>query len=374
MNDYSVVGLLYGDECKGATVDAIGKTLVDDGYDVVGVKHGGAQAAHRVVYEGTSFVYSQLSAASHRGAKTVLAPDFVVDLPALVNEIEGFEDAFGFAPDVWVSSACPTVTPDTIQMSHEREVKNQHGSTGRGVGWARVKNYSVRQFMKELYQNPNADQWTTDSWHALARVKVFPGTPAGIRGIIKDRDVLVHEASQGVCLDQEHGFFPHCVRTDTTFGPANRFREMLGRGRAEHVGCLRTYTTRHGNGPLMAEFDADHPLCEDAENKTGKWQGRFRAGPIDRPLIDYALHCVGGVDWLSVSCWDREVPEEYIVNYTIPQQAAAGSFKARESATGWMRQQTAQFETLTGHEDWLDGLPRVKLRGFGPSADEREWA
>ncbi len=78
-------------------------------------------------------------------------------------------------------------------------------------------------------------------------------------------------------------------------------------GRAERLGVLRTYCTRHGAGPMPTggrEWDA---LSADDHNKTGAWQEDFRSGPFDAVLARYALDVVGGCDGLAFTHLDKLV-------------------------------------------------------------------
>ena len=64
---------------------------------------------------------------------------------------------------------------------------------------------------------------------------------------------------------------------------------------------LRTFTTRHGAGPLVTE---DPVLCArlpDRHNRDHPWQGAFRVGHLDLVATRYALAATGGVDSLVVT-------------------------------------------------------------------------
>ena len=61
--------------------------------------------------------------------------------------------------------------------------------------------------------------------------------------------------------------------------------DPAGRGRlpatARRLGVVRTYTTRHGPGPLVTEDPELPPMLPEPHNGHGRWQGAFRVGHFD---------------------------------------------------------------------------------------------
>src|SRR4051812_1885581 len=79
------VGLGFGDEGKGATVDHLCRTL-DAG---LVVKYtGGSQCGHNVYHEGKRHTFSQFGAGTFHGAETYLGPQVIVYPEALRNEAD----------------------------------------------------------------------------------------------------------------------------------------------------------------------------------------------------------------------------------------------------------------------------------------------
>ena len=84
----------------------------------------------------------------------------------------------------------------------------------------------------------------------------------------------VFEGAQGVLLDEWHGFHPYTTWSTTTFANAEA---LLGRrAGACRLGVLRTYTTRHGAGPLVTEDAGSPRRCRT--RTTGTARGRARSG------------------------------------------------------------------------------------------------
>ena len=114
----------------------------------------------------------------------------------------------------------------------------------------------------------------------------------------------IFEGAQGVLLDQVHGFQPHTTWSDCTFGNANMLLDGFA-GDITRLGVTRAFMTRHGAGPLPTESPALAPLVAHDHNKTGPWQGAFRVGALDLPLLRYASNCIDMLDGLCVTNLDR---------------------------------------------------------------------
>ncbi|WP_250980050.1 adenylosuccinate synthetase [Streptomyces sp. RKAG293] len=111
--------------------------------------------------------------------------------------------------------------------------------------------------------------------------------------------------AQGVLLDEWHGFHPYTTWSTTTFANAETLlAEAGGAGTALRLGVVRTYTTRHGPGPLVTEDPELARELPEPHNGHGRWQGAFRTGHFDAVAHAYAVEVCGGVDALAVTHLD----------------------------------------------------------------------
>jgi adenylosuccinate synthase len=62
---------------------------------------------------------------------------------------------------------------------------------------------------------------------------------------------------------------------------------------------------RHGAGPLPTESKRLESLLAEEHNGIDPWQGRFRMGWFDLPLIRYALKVCKGIDYLALTHLDK---------------------------------------------------------------------
>jgi adenylosuccinate synthase len=111
----------------------------------------------------------------------------------------------------------------------------------------------------------------------------------------------IYEGAQGILLDVERGFHPHVTKTITTFKNA----EKLCNTPYEKVGVLRTYITRHGNGPLPTQDDAMGGLFTEDHNGYNLWQGSFRIGWQDLLLAKYGVEISGMPDYIAMTHIDK---------------------------------------------------------------------
>jgi adenylosuccinate synthase len=79
--------------------------------------------------------------------------------------------------------------------------------------------------------------------------------------LLREPGTVIFEGAQGVLLDEGRGFHPHTTWSSCTAEPARRMLEMARYdGVFAGLGVLRTYLTRHGEGPLPTEDAALDPL------------------------------------------------------------------------------------------------------------------
>src|SRR6516164_8176372 len=138
------VGLGFGDEGKGATVDFLTRRLEAD---LVVRYCGGCQAGHNVeLPDGRRHTFSQFGAGTLAAApnppRTYLGSNVIIDPLALVREARhlaelGVDDP---ARLLTIHPRCLVVTPWLQTLNRLRELSRgdaKHGSCGQGIGEAR---------------------------------------------------------------------------------------------------------------------------------------------------------------------------------------------------------------------------------------------
>ncbi|MFC5289834.1 adenylosuccinate synthetase [Actinokineospora guangxiensis] len=339
-----VVGLGFGDEGKGAVVDALCAARPTE---AVVRFNGGAQAAHNVIVGGTHHTFSQFGSGTFAGVPTHLSRFVLVEPFALAEEARRLA-AIGVADPLRLVSAAGSAlltTPFHIHANRAREDARgdrRHGSCGKGIGetvWYSLLGAAAPGEVVEGQRvigapgeaprvadcaDPAALRRKLDALarfyaplaeprHTVAElVGVYRDFAAAVRitdaaevGRLADRGRLVMEGAQGVLLDQHHGFHPHTTWSSTT--PVNA-RELLEGREHTVIGVTRTYHTRHGAGPLPTEDAALLERYPERHNGTGEYQGAWRVGHLDAALLDRAIAVCDGVDALAVTHLDAPTP------------------------------------------------------------------
>jgi adenylosuccinate synthase len=353
-----VTDLGYGDAGKGTMVDY----LVRQGPApaVVVRYNGGPQAAHNVVTaDGRHHTFAQFGSGSFvPGAQTHLSRFMLINPLNMEPEAEHLR-RLGVT-DIWerlsVDEDAIVITPWHVAANQVREVArgaDRHGSTGQGVGEARVdamrvpelsirvkdtldaarlrerlrairddKRRHLRDDLAALDEPGRAEglaAWATlfapqsrdetndlvDVYRRWARrAFIVPGDY--LDGLLRRIPLAVFEGAQGVLLDEWYGFQPYTTWSDTTDRQARELlREVEYDGRITRLGVIRAYATRHGPGPFVTEDRALTHLLPDAHNGVGEWQGAFRVGYLDLLALRYALSVNGGVDTLAITHLDQ---------------------------------------------------------------------
>ncbi|MEU4744862.1 adenylosuccinate synthetase [Actinosynnema sp. NPDC023658] len=392
-----VVGLGFGDEGKGAVVDAL---CHDHPVTTVVRFNGGAQAAHNVVVDDRHHTFSQFGSGTLAGVPTHLSRHVLVEPIALAGEARALE-ALGVTDPLRLLSIdadALLTTPIHVAANRAREDARgpaRHGSCGKGIGETTWYSLLTDRHAEpgdvvehqEVIGVPGPAPTVGDCDHpavlrrkldALARfyeplvgdryrvddlVSLYRDFAAAVRtttgdevGRLADRGPLVFEGAQGVLLDQHHGFHPHT--TWSTVTPDNA-KALLGHRHATVLGVTRTYQTRHGAGPFPTE---DHDVLTrfpERHNDTGHYQGSWRAGHLDAVLLRHAVTACGGIDALAVTHLDAD------------RLKVATAYDAPLPTTDLTAVLTDRTPTLVDLPDpvaWLEehlGLP-VLVTGAGP--------
>jgi adenylosuccinate synthase len=323
-----VVDLGYGDAGKGTVVDWL--CAAQPVHAVIRF-NGGAQAGHNVVTaDGRHHTFSQFGSGTLQGVRTHLSRYMIVDPLSMAVEADhlvslGVADPFaGLTIDRHALLATPYHRAAN-QVRERSRGNDRHGSCGMGVGETAAfaldhpdlaprigdvtsptvlarKLAAVRDALTAdvgPLDGPPIDA-CLDAYAAFAgRARIVSGTGTS-RLLAAGR--CVFEAAQGVLLDEWSGFHPYTTWSTTT--THNAMTLLADAGQADDVvrlGVVRTYTTRHGAGPLVTEDAALATELPETDNTDGPWQGGFRVGHFDAVAHRYAIEVAGGIDALAIT-------------------------------------------------------------------------
>jgi adenylosuccinate synthase len=405
------VGLGFGDEGKGATVDFLCRRL---GADLVVRYCGGAQAAHNVVLpDGRRHVFAQFGAGTLAGVPTYIGPQVVINPTALVREADhlkrlGVADPFATLtvhPDAPVS----TFFHQSLNRLRERARGDRpHGSCGQGIGearhdWLRHGSDAVRA--RDLEDGPRLRrklellrQRTLLELQGLARSVADHGETADLLNVgseaVAERlleigrwvrfadevphcELAVFEGAQGVLLDEWYGFHPHTTWSTVTAHHALELALQAKAGRVFTMGVTRAFTTRHGAGPLPTYDPELTTRLTDTGNPRNPWQGDLRVGWLDLALLRYAVAAAGPLDGLAVTWLDHaercKVSTGYqdVTGFTPP---AFPDLEWQEGLNRVLESAEPVYREIT-RRDLLETLAEVApiaIEAYGPTFRDRE--
>jgi len=324
MKAYAVVDLGFGDAGKGTIVDYLSCLTPNT---LIVRYNGGPQAAHNVVTaRGVHHTFSQFGSGTLvPTVKTYLSKYMWINPLSLLREHEGLARCDTEALSrLSVDVDTQIVTPFHQIANRAKEKINQHGSCGMGTGDAVAdsleglsltvgdlldREVAMRKLKEiqekkrdevgedEILDDPKAPELCMGIYEFLLAQEIQI-----VEGLNTDGfDQIIFEGAGGILLDENYGFHPHTMWTTTTTENVKK----LWKEEVTTLGVIRTYSTRHGNGPFVTETDL--PFV-DKHNVVNEWQGGFRTGIFDLEATKYAIKVNDGVDALAVTHTDKVCP------------------------------------------------------------------
>src|SRR5438094_7468035 len=129
-----LIGAQWGDEGKGKIIDVLTAKA-----DIVVRSQGGNNAGHTVIHRGAKYILHLIpSGILRRGKTCVIGNGVVVDLIALVDEIEGLRKlGIAIGKNLLLSDCAHLVMPYHRVIDEQRELRKGRakiGTTKRGIG------------------------------------------------------------------------------------------------------------------------------------------------------------------------------------------------------------------------------------------------
>lgn len=331
-----VVDLGFGDAGKGSVVDYLSRLNPTIPKTIIRF-NGGCQAAHNVVTpEGKHHVFSQFGSGSFiKNVRTHLSRFMIMDPLAMKNEATAFKNLTGM--DLYsrltVDEDALVVTPFHKMANRSHEIQrgeNKHGSCGLGIGEAvsdslkglairakDLRNINVlREKLGDIYATKRdlfEKDFVVDNQYLNELVEdlnsssaPFPIVSGDYLKELASETELIFEGAQGVLIDEWYGFHPYTTWSTCTFSNALTLLDEINyQERVTKIGVIRSYMVRHGPGPFPTENEElKKVLPEENHNGDHPWQGEFRVGWFDVPLVKYAIKVCDGIDFLALNHLD----------------------------------------------------------------------
>ena len=354
MKVLAVLGGQWGDEGKGKVVD-----LLADRFDVVARYHGGHNAGHTVKFGSRHFALHLLPAGIVRGKPSVIGPGVVVDLDALLGEIEAVRSAgVAVGENLLLSDRAVVILPyhRLLDAARERTAGDARiGTTLRGIGPA-YESLAARKAVRvaELYrpatlaarvaaahaetgmllralgetQVPAPDAVTAELAAAGKRLeRHVADTGRFLRERLAAGETLLAEGAHGAMLDLSAGTYPFVTSSHCTSGAVACGLSIPPRAVDASLLVLKAYSTRVGAGPFPTELhDATGEFLRQRGNEYGTSTGRpRRTGWFDAVVARTAVELSGAaaVAITKLDCLDEldEIP--VAVGYRLDGRAVS---------------------------------------------------
>jgi adenylosuccinate synthase len=412
------VGLGFGDEGKGATVDFLARQLEAD---LVVRYCGGSQAGHNVqLPDGRRHTFSQFGAGTVANAsdppRTYLGPNVIIDPLALVREARHLIELGVHDPSrlLTIHPRCLVATPWHQTLNRLRDLSRgdaKHGSCGQGIGEARsywlkygedavfaadlrhldrLRHKLELQRQRTLLELQNfIDRIDADAlgefdlWEWNAEAVAWDLHEALSDGLVFDAAVpafrtAIFEGAQGVLLDEYRGFHPYTTWNTVTPHHAWELVHAMDIEAVALLGITRAYTTRHGEGPLPTFATELTNRLQDSGNPWNRWQGGLRCGWLDLPLVRYAAAVAGPLDGNVVNHLDQvrqadcQVCDTYRNVTLTPSAAPQLSWQDRLTQELYQAEPVLSPATPDRIVLSLSELAPVVMTSSGPTYEHRE--
>ncbi|MCS7185925.1 MAG: adenylosuccinate synthase [Armatimonadota bacterium] len=314
-----VIGAQWGDEGKGAMVDALSREA-----DIVVRFQGGANAGHTVIYKGKPVALHLIpSGITHEHTVCVIGNGVVVDPKALLEEINALSSlGISITPErLKISDRAHLTLPYHRTLDTAREMAGARlrlGTTRRGVGPTyvdKVDRVGVRAGdlrhperleeklrtnweQKQAFFNALPPEDKPDFNEILDELlqygeKLNPYICDTVKWLNEQADAgkrILLEGAQGTGLDVDFGTYPFVTSSNTTAGGACTGSGLPPTKIKSVLGIAKTYTTRVGEGPFPTELQGEEQAkLREKGREYGATTGRpRRCGWFDAVLVKYA--------------------------------------------------------------------------------------
>lgn len=314
-----IVGVGFGDEGKGATVNALSTNPEET---IVVRFNGGHQVGHTVVNNDVKHIFSNFGSGTLKGVSTYWSEYCTVNPMAVQLEGDALRN-IGVTPKVYYDANVMVTTPYDIYRNISDRMTIENGSVGVGFGATIQRNEdNYRLFIRDL-KYPSIRDAKLDLikqyYEKICESKIFLNSDAMCKvvedfksscddlvnkyNIINESSSLmtygfshvIFEGGQGIMLDMDYGFFPNVTRSNTTSKNAMKLIKKWGlsENTINTYYITRAYQTRHGNGFLLNENldNSRIKINPNESNLNTGTQGIFRRSILDLNQLQYAISC-----------------------------------------------------------------------------------
>lgn len=298
MNTQLVLGALYGDEGKGTVVQYLVQQALNEGLDPI-TKYwsNGNQNGHTIVHNGIKHVCQTYGSGILLGVPTLRLFKTYLEPISAANEIIDLKNkGVNVTNKLYLSKYIHLITPYDRIKHNCTEEHLLNGTTGLGVytTFRRVLNSITRDLntmtIETFIEDPEKILFYLTgirNYYGLekdinAEYEFLYATKYLLEHIstdifIPECNLEIYEGTQGIglspCVNNHH-----CTAVDV--GYRSFYNNTICNKHDLNL-VIRTYATRHGNGPI-SNIESSYNFSNiDETNQENKFQGKFKRRVLD---------------------------------------------------------------------------------------------
>ena len=318
----AVVGAQWGDEGKGKITDFFAGEA-----DYVVRFHGGNNAGHTIIVDGTTFKLHLIpSGIVYGNPISIIGNGVVVNPKALLDEIAYVKEK-GIHPKLMVSDRAHVIMPyhiilDGALSGHQGNLAA--GSTNRGIAPVYAdKMYRNGIRMVDLLE-PDVFREKLEKGYHFAKgllvkslghhldisideifdnyinygqqlISYISDTSVELYNALGSGKSILFEGAQGISLDVDHGIYPFTTSSNTAAGHISTGTGVSFREIGRIIGVVKAYLSRVGESPLPSEIKGSEAnSLREKGGEYGTTTGRpRRVGWLDIVQIRQAVRVNG---------------------------------------------------------------------------------
>lgn len=331
MNSLVIVGTGWGDEGKGKITDYLSKK-----FDICVRFQGGNNAGHTIKFNNNKYALNLIpSGIFNQNIQNIMSNGMVIDLKALVNEIDILKSKGFDCENLHISDRAHVLFPYHIQLDEIFEnIKGNDkvGTTKKGIGPCytdKSMRISLRigdllnkdSFYKKLSQNVEyvnklLSIFNSKTFDVNELYNEYTSYANIIKPHIKDTSLflmnalnenkkILFEGAQGIMLCLDHGTYPYVTSSSPSAASVALNCGIPPQSIQKVLGITKSYTTRVGEGVFPTELFSDiSNTIRETAHEYGTTTGRARRiGWLDTVVLKHGKR-ISGITDLAITLLD----------------------------------------------------------------------
>lgn len=331
MNSLVIVGTGWGDEGKGKITDYLSKK-----FDICVRFQGGNNAGHTIKFNNNKYALNLIpSGIFNQNIQNIMSNGMVIDLKALVNEINMLKSKSFDCENLHISDRAHVLFPYHIQLDEIFEnIKGNDkvGTTKKGIGPCytdKTMRIGIRigdllnkdSFYKKLsqnieYVNKILSIFNSKTFDVTELYNEYTSYANIIKPHIKDTSLflinalnenkkILFEGAQGIMLCLDHGTYPYVTSSSPSAASVALNCGIPPQSIQKVLGITKSYATRVGEGVFPTEIFSDiSNTIRETAHEYGTTTGRARRiGWLDTVVLKHGKR-ISGITDLAITLLD----------------------------------------------------------------------